>query len=205
MTNILLVTSSPRGDASHSSRLAIDLAERLQAARPGGRLVRRDLAHDPLPHIDAAFSSGIYTPEAERSAPQASAVAVSDAVVDEVLAADAIVIATGLINFGIASTLKSWIDHLARAGRTFRYTADGPEGLVRGKKVYLVLASGGIYSDGPATALDHAVPYMRALLAFLGMTDVKVIRIEGVGMGPDAERAALSKAAEMVAGFAQAA
>src|SRR5690606_37795817 len=102
---------SPRGDASHSTRVATELAQRLQAAAPGSALVTRDLARNPLPHIDAAFASGIAKPEAERSAVQAAAVAASDTAVDELLAADKVVIATGLINFGIASTLKTWIDH----------------------------------------------------------------------------------------------
>src|SRR3546814_4427214 len=116
------------------------------------------------------------------SAAQAAAVAASDATVDELLTTDNVVIATGLINFGIASTLKTWIDHVARAGRTFRYGADGPQGLATGKQVYVVLASGGVYSTGPAAAFDHAVPYLKATLGFLGMSEVEVIRIEGVAM-----------------------
>jgi len=194
MTSILLVTSSPRGAASHSSRIARDLAAKLQAAAPGATLVTRDLAAEPLPHIDTDFASGLFTPEGQRTEAQARAVAVSDAMVDELLAADAVVIATGIINFGIASTLKSWFDNIARAGRTFRYTEAGPEGLVTGKKVYLVVASGGIYSEGPAQPFDHAVPHLRTLLGFLGMTGVDVIRVEGVALGAEAEQAALSKA-----------
>lgn len=204
MSSILLVTSSPRGDASHSTRVATELAQRL-AATPGSTLAVRDLARDPLPNIDAAFASGIGKPAGERSAAQAAAVAASDAAVDELLAADVVVLATGLINFGIASTLKAWIDHVARSGRTFRYGADGPQGLAAGKRVYLVLASGGVYSQGPAAAFDHAVPYLRSALGFLGMTDVEVIRIEGVAMGADAERAALAKARDQVSGLAAAA
>lgn len=194
MTSILLVTSSPRGDASHSTRVATELAERLRTARPGATLVARDLARDPLPHIDPAFAAGIYTPADRRDAAQARAVAPSDAAVDELLAADAVVIATGIINFGIASTLKAWLDHVARAGRTFSYGADGPQGLVTGKKVYLVVASGGVYSQGPAAALDHAVPHLKTLLGFLGMTDVEVLRIEGVALGAESEQRALAAA-----------
>lgn len=198
MSSILLVTSSPRGDASHSTRIATELAARLRAARPGAALVTRDLAREPLPHITPAFASGIYTPAEQRNAAQAAAVAPSDAAVDELLAADTVVIATGLINFGIASTLKAWIDHVARAGRTFSYGADGPKGLATGKKVYLVLASGGVYSDGPAAALDYAVPYLTAVLGFLGMTDVEVIRVEGVAGGAEAESQALAAARERI-------
>jgi FMN-dependent NADH-azoreductase len=198
MTSILLVTSSPRGDASHSTRLATELVEKLRAARPGSEVARRDLVRDELPHIDPDFAAGIATPVDQRTAQQEGAIAISDAVVDEVLAADTIVVAAGIINFSIPSTLKAWLDHLARSGRTFRYTENGPVGLVANKKVYLVVASGGIYSDGPAATLDHAVPYLTSVLSFMGMNDLKVVRIEGVAMGAEAERRALSKAQSRV-------
>ncbi len=205
MSSILLVTSSPRGAASHSSRVATELAQKLQAKAPGAKLVTRDLANNPLPHIDADYSSGIYTPVESRSPRQQSVVGVSDAIVDELLAADAVVIATGLINFNISSTLKAWVDHIARAGKTFSYGADGPKGLVTGKKVYVVIASGGVYSTGPAAAYDHAVPYLKTALGFLGMTDVEVIRIEGVAMGPEAEAKAISSALDQTDDLALAA
>ncbi|MBZ9604251.1 FMN-dependent NADH-azoreductase, partial [Phyllobacterium chamaecytisi] len=194
MSSILLVTSSPRGSASHSTRVATELANKLQAKTPGAKIVTRDLASNPLPHIDADYASGIYTPVESRSVQQQNVVGVSDAVVDELFAADAVVISTGMINFNISSTLKAWIDHIARAGRTFSYGAEGPKGLVTGKKVYVVIASGGVYSDGPAAAFDHATPYLKTALGFLGMTDVEVIRIEGVAMGPEAEAKAISSA-----------
>ncbi|MCT7378274.1 FMN-dependent NADH-azoreductase [Chelativorans salis] len=205
MTSILLVTSSPRGEASHSTRLATELADKLRTTQSAATLVKRDLVQDPLPHIEPDFASGIYTPADDRSEKQARLVAVSDAAVDEVLAADTIVIATGIINFSISSTLKSWLDHVARAGRTFRYTESGPEGLVKNKKVYLVVASGGVYSQGAAAVFDHAVPYLKTLLTFLGMSDIEVIRIEGVGMGAEAEQRALSSALNVVSELAMAA
>jgi len=200
--SILLITSSPRGSASHSTKIATELAHRLQAADPEATLVVRDLATEPLPHIDSDYSAGIYTPPEKRSERQAERVGVSDEAVDQLLDADAIILATGLINFNISSTLKSWIDHVARAGRTFSYGKEGPKGLVSGKKVYIVLASGGVYSEGPAVRLDHAVPYLRNVLAFIGLTDVEVIRIEGVGMGPEATDAALKKATDRVTALA---
>lgn len=196
--SILLVTSSPRGSDSHSTRIATELAHRLEAADPEATLVVRDLAAKPLPHIDSDYSAGIYTPPEKRSDRQAEVVGVSDAAVDELFAADTVILATGLINFNISSTLKSWIDHVARAGRTFSYGKDGPKGLVNGKKVYVVLASGGVYSEGPAIQLDHAIPYLRTALGFIGLTDVEVIRVEGVGMGPEATDAALKKATDRV-------
>jgi FMN-dependent NADH-azoreductase len=155
--SILLITSSPRGQASHSTHVATELARRLKAADPDVTLVVRDLASAPLPHIDSDYSAGIYTPPEKRSERQLEVVGVSDAAVDELFAADKIVIATGLINFSISSTLKSWIDHVARAGRTFSYCKDGPKGLVTGKKVYVVLASGGVYSEVPR--LSSTMPF----------------------------------------------
>jgi FMN-dependent NADH-azoreductase len=200
--SILLITSSPRGSASHSTKIATEFAHRLKVVDPDSTLVVRDLAAQPLPHIDSDYSAGIYTPPEKRSERQAKVVGVSDEVVDELFAADTIILATGLINFNISSTLKSWIDHVARAGRTFSYGKDGPKGLVAGKKVYIVLASGGVYTEGPAIQLDHAVPYLRTALGFIGMTDVEVIRIEGVGMGPEATDAALKKATDRVTALA---
>ncbi|TIU21323.1 MAG: FMN-dependent NADH-azoreductase, partial [Mesorhizobium sp.] len=196
--SILLVTSSPRGTASHSTRIATELAEKLLAANPSANLVVRDLVASPLPHIDPDYSTGIYTPVEARTQRQAEVVGVSDGVLDELFAADTIILATGFINFGISSTLKSWVDHVARSGKTFAYGESGPKGLVTGKKVYIVLASGGIYSEGAAVQMDHAIPYLRSVLGFIGMTDVEVIRIEGVGMGPEAVSAALAKASAKV-------
>jgi len=203
--SILLVTSSPRGAASHSTRVATDLAQKLVAADPSNTLVVRDLVANPLPHIDPDYATGIYTPAEARSPRQAEVVGVSDAVLDELFAADTVILATGFINFNISSTLKSWVDHIARSGKSFAYGEGGPKGLVTGKKVYIVLASGGIYSEGAAVQLDHAIPYLRSVLGFLGMTDVEVIRIEGVGMGADAITAALAKATAKVDAIAAAA
>lgn len=194
MSSILLVTSSPRGAASHSTSVATELAAKLSEASPGSTLVVRDLVANPLPHIDPDYSTGIYTPAEARNPRQAEVVAVSDAVLDELFAADTVILATGFINFGISSTLKSWIDHVARSGRSFSYGQNGPEGLVKGKKVYIVLASGGVYSEGAAVQMDHAIPYLRSVLGFLGMTDVEVIRVEGVGSGPEATARALDRA-----------
>lgn len=204
MSNILLVTSSPRGAASYSTQIAAELADALQQASPASQLTVRDLVADPLPHIVPDYATGIYTPADKRTAAQAELVGVSDRAVDELFAADHIVLATGLINFSISSTLKSWVDHISRSGRTFAYGADGPRGLVTGKKVYIVLASGGVYSEGPAAVLDFAVPYLKSVLAFNGMTDVEVIRVEGTGMGEDAVSAALAKARQRIGELATA-
>ena len=202
MTQILFLTSSPRGGASYSNRVAARVLENLGRAHPESRLTVRDLAKDPLPHIDENFVTGIFSPTDRLSAEQRERLAVSDHLIEELLGADIVVIAVGMINFGIPSTLKAWIDHVTRAGRTFRYGEGGPRGLVTGKRVILVEAKGGVYSDGPRRELDHVTPYLLQLLAFLGMTDVKVIGIEGTALGPEfAEKAldtALKQAIELV-------
>ncbi|WP_037084621.1 FMN-dependent NADH-azoreductase [Neorhizobium vignae] len=194
MSSILLVTSSPRGDDSLSSKVAHDLANELSARDNGTSVVHRDLGANPIPHLDSVTTSAIRKPAADRTPAEAAAADYSDKLVAELLAADTVVIATGLINFNIYSTLKSWIDNVARAGQTFRYTAEGPEGLAKGKKVYIVLASGGVYSQGPATGMNHAVPYLTTVLGFLGMTDVEVIYVEGVAFGPEAAEKAVASA-----------
>jgi len=194
MHSILLVTASPRGEESLSSRVAFDLVETLRARDGDAVVIHRDIAADPLPHIDATATSAFRKPAEARTAAERAVIEVSDRLVSELLAADVVVIATGLINFSIASTLKSWIDHVARAGLTFRYTEEGPIGLATGKKVYLVLASGGIYSQGEAARMNHAVPYLRTVLGFMGMDDIEVIPVEGVAFGPEAAERALAEA-----------
>jgi FMN-dependent NADH-azoreductase len=193
MSSILLLTSSPRPD-SLSTKIATELAEKIKSNNPGKTLVHRDLAADNLPHIDGPFTAAIRTPADARSPEQQELVKVSDALVDELLAADTVVIGTGLINFNIYSSLKTWIDNIARAGRTFTYTETGPKGLVTGKKAYIVLASGGVYSEGPAAPLNHAVPYLKSVLAFIGITDVETVYIEGVAFGPEAAEKAIGAA-----------
>jgi Acyl carrier protein phosphodiesterase len=203
MSSILLVTSSPRGETSRSTKVARELADALAAG--GKTIIRRDLGANPLPHIDAVFTSAIRKPVESRSEAEAAAAVLSDMLVDELLAADTVVIATGLINFNIYSTLKSWIDHIARSGKTFRYTDNGPEGLATGKKVYLVVASDGIYSQGPAAAMNHAIPYLKTVLAFLGMTDVEVVQVEGLAFGPEAVDKTMADVQERISKLALAA
>lgn len=191
MPNVLLVTSSPRGAESVSSKVATDVAN---AVARGGKVTVRDLGTNPIPHLDSVTTSAIRKAPADRDAAEAAAAAYSDALVAELFAADTVVLATGLINFNLYSTLKSWIDNIARAGVTFRYTESGPEGLVKGKKVYIVLAAGGIYSEGPFAAANHAVPYLKTVLGFIGVTDVETIFVEGLAYGPEAAEKALAAA-----------
>jgi len=194
MASILLVTSSPRGDVSRSTAVAHELAGRLRAEAPGRNLVHRDLVAEPLAAVGPAFASGIYTAPEARTESEWRAVALSDRLVDELFKADRIVIGAAMINFGIPAQLKTWFDHVVRAGRTFRFTDNGPEGLVHGKKAYLVVASGGVYSEGPAAGLDHAVPYLETILSFIGISDIELVRIEGTALGEEAERRAVAAA-----------
>lgn len=193
MSSILLVTSSPRED-SLSTKVATELVDKLTAKKPGATVAHRDLGKNPIAHLDTVTTSAIRKQAADRNAEEAAAAAESDELVAELLASDTVVIATGLINFNIYSTLKSWIDNIARAGMTFRYTAEGPEGLATGKKVYIVLSAAGIYSEGPAAGMNHAVPYLKTVLAFMGMTDVEAIYVEGTAFGPEAFEKALEDA-----------
>ena len=142
----------------------------------------RDLAQDPLPHVGPAFVSALSAKPEELTAAQSEALALSDALIGELVTADVIVLAVPMHNFGIPSTLKAWIDHVVRAGRTFTYSERGPEGLLKGKRLILVLASGGVYSNGAAKQLDFQEPYLRAALGFIGLTDIEVVRVEGVAM-----------------------
>ncbi|MDQ1231606.1 FMN-dependent NADH-azoreductase [Sphingomonas sp. SORGH_AS_0879] len=191
MTNILLVTSSPRGAESLSTRFATEIAEGLRT-RSGGTLVTRDLAAAPPPHIGPAYIHGrVATPEA-RTPEQADAVGLAQVLVEEVKAADMIVLGSGMINFGLSSQLKAWFDHITWPGVTFGYGDAGPEGLLTGKKVYLVAAAGGVFSDGPWAPFDFQTGYLRHLLGFIGLTDVEIIRVEGTVFGPEAAKAAIA-------------
>lgn len=195
MSNILYVNSSPRGAASYSNQIAERVIRELQQAEPASRVIVRDLARDPLPHIDDDFVVATKSPQGPQTDKQRALLATSDALVDELFAADTIVIAAPMINFSVASTLKSWIDYIARAGRTFKYTEKGPQGLVTGKRVIVVSASGGVYSAGDAMAFDFQVPWLKGVLAFIGLTKVELIRIEGTAFGPEAAEKAVASAA----------
>ncbi|WP_119320389.1 FMN-dependent NADH-azoreductase [Capsulimonas corticalis] len=198
MTNILLVTSSPRGEDSLSTQTARVFADKLQAAHTGATLTKRDVNADPSPHLAESLVHAIRRPAADRTPEDIAALAHSDSLVGELQAADIIVLASGMINFGVPSALKSWIDHIARSGVTFRYGPDGAEGLLKGKKLYLVLAYGGVYAEGPAQAMNFQEPYLKTLLGFLGLTDVEVVTIEGVAYGPEMAQKAVAAANERV-------
>ena len=202
MKNVLLVTSSPAGAASRTAQVSARVAAAIASRETGSRIVARDLAREPLPHLDGDFLGGMGRAPEDRDGPQAAALARSDALIDELLAADVVVIAAPMYNFGIPSALKAWIDHVARAGRTFRYTAEGPEGLLKGKRAILVLSRGGVYTKGPMLRFEFQESYLRGVLGFLGITDVRVIRIEGMALGADVAAAAVARALAEADGIA---
>ncbi|WP_199797541.1 FMN-dependent NADH-azoreductase [Hymenobacter amundsenii] len=195
--HILNVISSPRGGASYSIKLGDAIVEKLQAANPDSTVTVRDLATNPFPHLEEAKLKSLFTPAPARTPKQQEAARHSDDAIADLQAADVIVIGAPLYNFGIPSTLKAWIDHIARAGITFKYTEKGPEGLVTGKKVYVAMASGGVYSEGPYAAYDFVAPYLKAVLGFLGMTDVTILRVEGTSI-PGQEEIALQKGIDSI-------
>lgn len=188
---ILRVDASARRDGSVSRELAATLAARL--AEPGGTIAVRDLAQDPVAQIDEAWVNANFTAPEERSADQDAALSASDALVAELQAADEIVIGVPVYNFAIPAALKAWIDQIARARLTFRYTAAGPEGLLTGKTAWLVVASGG---TPVGSAIDFATPYLKHMLGFVGITDVRIVDAARWGSLSEAEQAAVRASVE---------
>jgi FMN-dependent NADH-azoreductase len=187
--NILCLTSSPRRDTSYSSLVAMRVLRELRQVYPEATVTIRDLARNPLAHIDEDFAIATRSVAGARTDRQRELLERSDVLIDELFNADAIVIAAAMINFGIPSTLKAWIDHVVRPDRTFRYTQNGTQGLVRNRRAILVLTRGSIYSVGPLRAAEHDESYLRSVLGFIGITDVQSIVAEGLGLGPEiAER-----------------
>ncbi|WP_295767284.1 FMN-dependent NADH-azoreductase [uncultured Mucilaginibacter sp.] len=194
---ILHLISSPRGNESYSLKLGNAVVEKLQAANPGSTVKVHDLANAQFPHLEEVHINSFFTPLENHTPEYKLAIKHSDDAIAEVEEADAIVIGAPFYNFNIPSTLKAWIDHMARAGKTFRYTDAGPEGLIKGKKVYVAISSGGVYSEGPMKAYDFIEPYLRAVLGFLGMTDITFYRAEGLKM-PALQENALQKAIDSI-------
>jgi len=193
MKKILHIISSPRGSESFSIKLGNAIVDKIKSVYPGSTVKENNLAKNQFPHLDEAQITSFFTPEEFRSWENVEAVRNSDEVINEILEADILVIGAPFYNFSIHSTLKAWIDHIARAGVTFRFTETGYEGLVHGKKVYIAIASGGIYSEGAMQSYDFSAPYLKAILGFLGITDVNIIRVEGTSI-PGMQDITLEKA-----------
>lgn len=196
---VLQLTSSAR-PGSLSTLLSEELIEQLRQAEPGLQVERLDLVQHSPAALDEAALQAMFTPAEQRSPEQAARVAADMALIEQLRAVDTVVIGVPMINFGIPTQLKHWIDAVAKAGVTFRYTAQGPEGLLDGKTVYVVLTRGGIYRD---QASDTMVPYLKTVLGFLGLSDVRFIYAEGLNMGPEAQAAGLAVAREQIATLLQ--
>jgi FMN-dependent NADH-azoreductase len=196
---LLQLNASLFSTGGQSSQLADQFVAAWRANNAGAQVSVRDLASDPLPHLSAErFLSFIAAP-AERTPQQQALAAESDALVEEIRQAQVIVIGLPMYNFGVPSTLKAYFDHIARAGVTFRYTANGPEGLLTGKKAYVFAARGGLYAGTPR---DSQTTYVRDFLAFIGITDVEFVYAEGLNLGEPSKTASLAGAHERIAQLA---
>lgn len=191
MKTILVLDSSVSGEASVSRSLVREAAAVL-TEREDARVVHRDLGRDPVPHLTEATVAGVRGEP--RSEAEHETRALSDALLAELRAADTIVIGAPMYNFGVPTGLRAWFDHVLRPGETFRYSEDGPEGLLSGRKAIVVESRGGLYSEGPAKAADFQEPYLRQLLGFIGITDVSFVRAERVAYGPEAREEAIREA-----------
>ena len=184
MKNILVIEVSPRGKDSASRAVTDKLAIRLNSLYPAATFTHRDVTASPLPHLDYTTLRAISTKDPVEAQQLKAQARLSDQLIDELLSADLLVISTPMWNFGIPSALKAWLDLVVRAGRTFQYAGAGVDGLAKGKKAILVLASGGVFSEGPWRPFDFVEPYLRHILGFIGITDVQTVRAEGTNL-PD--------------------
>ncbi|MBY6185630.1 FMN-dependent NADH-azoreductase [Marinobacter hydrocarbonoclasticus] len=199
MATLLVIHSSPNLTQSHTRALVAQHVENWKARHPGGEVIERDLALAPPPHLDMATIGAFYTPEADRAPQAQQAIALSDELVGELMAADELVIGAPMHNFSVPSSLKAWIDHICRVGVTFRYTEAGPQGMLGDKKAVLISARGGNYgSASPAFAMNHQDTYLRTVMGFIGITEVTTINAEGVA-GGDAGLAEARQAIEALA------
>lgn len=195
MKRILLIHSSLSGTDSVSTDIAQSLTEQLSREHPGSTVTALDLARNAPPHLGAEEFNSWTVPVEERDADQQALAGVSDRLIEQLLSHDILVLAVPMYNLGIPSTLKAWIDRVARAGKTFAYTSEGPQGLVRGMRAYLVLARGGMYRDTP---LDTQTGYLTSILGLMGIRDVETIYAEGLNMGGGSRQKSINAAREQV-------
>jgi len=192
MSNILVINSSAAGNDSVSRVLVADTVSKLLEQDGAARLTHRDLGENPPPHLVSQTLNGVRgtaTTDTEFSARR-----LSDELIAELKAADTVVIGAPMYNFSVPTTLRAWFDHVLRAGVTFKYVDGAVRGLLAGKRVIVIESRGGLYSEGPAQAIDFQEPYLRHLLGFIGITDVTFVRAEKIGYGPEARTAAIESA-----------
>jgi len=195
MATLLQINSSLSGDEGHSSSLSNEFVARWRERNPGGKVIVRDLARHPIPHLDAERLHAFITPADKRTATQKDIVDYSDQLISELRRADAVVFGVPMYNFGVPSTLKAYFDHVARSGETFQYTENGPQGLLGDKPVYIFAARGGIYQG---TDADSQTGYLNTFLGFIGLTDTHFVYAEGMAMGGDQQKTALEKAKQQI-------
>jgi FMN-dependent NADH-azoreductase len=198
MKTLLKITAGLSGAHGQSAQLADEYVRTWLAQNPDGRVVTRDLSTQPVPHLTAERFEAFGTPETSRNAAQHEIVSFSDVLIGELKSADTIVFAVPMYNFSVPSTLRAYFDHIARANVTFRYTAEGPRGLIEGKEAYVFITRGGIYPQ----AADTQTPYIRQFLGFIGITDVHFVHAEGLAMGDAARDKGLAGARNRIATFA---
>ena len=198
---ILNIVTSFKGDASFSNKLSNAILEKLKAEHGEIHVQTLDLSRTPLPYVTELQVSAVYVPAELHTDEQKEALKYSDAAIKDLVEADIIVIGVPLYNFGIPAVLKGWIDQIARAGKTFNYDENGPKGLLTDKKVFLSIASGSIFSEGPFKSYDFSESYLRTVFSFLGITDLTTFRVEGTAI-PDFAESALPKALASVEEFA---
>ena len=200
MKTLLQIRSSIFSNDGQSSRLAERFVARWRASNPGGKVIVRDLAKEPVPHLDAArFGAFLAKPE-ERTPAQQAVVDYSDALIGELKRADVVVLGLPMYNFGVPSTLKAYFDHVARVGETFKYTEKGPVGLLTGKKVYVFAARGGMYAGTPN---DTQTPFIRTFLSFIGMSDIEFVYAEGLAISEASKQQSLARAEAAIDALAE--
>lgn len=200
MKKLLLINSSLSLSSGESSQLTDQFVRQWQEHHLDAQITIRDVAANPIPHLNAERIGAFFTPAEMRTPAQKQIAAQSDTLIEEIKQAEIIVIGLPMYNFGIPSTLKSYFDHIARAGITFKYTEKGAEGLLTGKKAYIFATRGGMYAGTP---LDTQTDYVRNFLAFIGITDVEFIYAEGLNMGEELKTSALATAKEKLTELAK--
>lgn len=181
MAQLLVIESSARQLGSISRQLTERFLTRWQAAYPDDQVCRRDLGSEPVPHLDKVLLNAWTQPAACHGDAERAALQRADGLIDELLGADVLLLAAPMYNFAIPSTLKAWFDHVVRAGVTFRYSENGPQGMLHGKRAFVITARGGLYAGG---CQDHQEPYLRQVLGLVGIHDVTFIHAEGLNLGP---------------------
>lgn len=201
--NVLHINSGILGDHSVSRRLSAAVVAQIKAEQPDATITYRDVVANPLSHLSGAHLMAANAKPEDIDAKIAADNVEGAAVLEEFLAADTIVLGVPMYNFSLPSQLKTWIDRIAVNGKTFSYSADGPKGLAGGKKVIVVSTRGGHYSAGPAAVMDHQESYLKAVLGFVGITDIEIVRAEGLNLSPNSKIEAISEAERRISGGAK--